>query len=163
MIYNIYMDKQPKKQSATNIRDMPKGKGNYEKALQYYGLSGKSAAQVGKRFNFDPTYTIKRKNGLVEKKKVSVDNPNYKTRLEDYLIKKWKNDTQEYYGTYNMFFKRYDKKSKKMTDVAVKITARGTKDSVLLDALAQYNARVQQYQEDYPENDSYAFSDDQFH
>lgn len=152
------MNKQPKKQSLPIIIQMPKS--SYDKALQYYGLQGKNPVQVSKRFNFTPVVSIKRKNGLVEKRKVSVDNPNYTDRVRDYLIKKWKNDTQEYYGTYNMFYKRYDKKSKKMIDVVNKITAKGTKDSVLLDALAQFNRRVKQYQEDYPENESYALSED---
>jgi len=152
------MEKIQKKQSSPIIRQMPKS--SYDKALQYYGLQGKNAVQVSKRFNFNPVVSIKRKNGLVEKRKVSVDNPNYTDRVRDYLIKKWKNDTQEYYGTYNMFYKRYDKKSKKMIDVVNKITAKGTKDSVLLDALAQFNRRVKQYQEDYPENESYALSEE---
>ena len=159
MIYNIYnMKKTTELVSQPIIRSMPKS--NYQKALEYYGLAGKNSKQVASRFNFNPTYVIKRKNGTKDKKVVKPDNPNYDRRVEEYLIKKWKNDTQEYIGTYNMYFKKYDKTSKKMKDVAVKITARGTKDSILLDALAQYNTRKQRYEEDYPENDSYALDEE---
>jgi len=160
MIYSIYMDmiRNQKKQSMDNIRPMPKS--SYEKALQYYGLQGKTAVQVSSRFGYNPTYTIKRRNGLVEKKKVSVDNPNYNNKVKDYLIAKWKNDSQEYWGTYNMNYRRYDKKSKKMVDVVTKITAKGTKDSIFLEALTLFNKRVKQYQEDYPENESYSLNED---
>ena len=54
------MSKTQKKQSIDNI-SMPK-KSQYEKALQYYGLQGKSAVQVSRRFGYNPTYSIKRKN-----------------------------------------------------------------------------------------------------
>lgn len=161
MEYLIYeMGKSEKKQSQPTIREsMPKG--NYQKALEYYGLAGKSASQVSKRFNYIPiTKITNKKTGVSRVSKVKPDNPNYDNRIQEWLIKKWKNDSQEYYGTYNMFYKKYDTKSKKMKDVVVKITAKGTKDGVLLDALSQFNKRVQQYQEDYPENESYAFSDD---
>jgi hypothetical protein len=81
-------------------------------------------------------------------------------RVREYLIKKWKNDTQEYYGTYNMDYKRYDTKTKKMIDVITKITVKGTKDSILLEAMAEFNKKVRQYQEEYPDNDSYTLNDD---
>ena len=158
-IYNIYMEKNQKKQSTDIIRKMPRS--NYEKALEYYGLAGKSASQVSKRFKYNPvTKIVDKKEGTSKIKQISRDSPNFNRRVEEYLIKKWKTDTQEYYGTYNMFYKKYDKKSKKMIDVVTKITAKGTKDSVLLDALAQYNKKVKQYKEDYPENESYAFADE---
>ena len=153
------MDKPTKKQSTDNIRPMTKS--NYQKALDFYGLSGKNAKQIASRINFTPTIKIKVK-GKAEKIQKLTDpkQQKYQDKVRDELIRRWKNDTQEYYGTYNMFYKKYDSKSKKMKDVLVKITARGTKDSVLLDALSQFNARVQQYQEDYPENESYALAED---
>jgi hypothetical protein len=156
------MEQTQKNKSLVNVSTMPKskGKGNYEKALEYYNLQGKSAVQVAKRFNYNPIYSIKRKNGLVEKKKVKVDGSNYPDRVREYLVKKWKNDTQEYYGTYNMDYKRYDTKTKKMIDVVTKITVKGTKDSILLEAMAEFNKKVRQYQEEYPDNDSYTLNDD---
>ena len=65
------MEQTQKNKSLVNVSPMPKskGKGNYEKALEYYNLQGKSAVQGTKRINYNPIYSIKRKNGLVEKKK----------------------------------------------------------------------------------------------
>ena len=153
------MSKNLKKQSIDSISRMPK-KSQYEKALDYYGLQGKSAVQVSNRFGYNPTYNIKRKNGVVEKKKVLATNPNYQDRVETYILKKWKDETQEYYGTYNMSYKRFDGKKNKMIDIVNKITARGTKDTVFLDAINQYERLKKQYEEDYPENDSYGFNED---
>ena len=153
------MSKNLKKQSIDSISRMPK-KSQYEKALDYYGLQGKSAVQVSNRFGYNPTYNIKRKNGVVEKKKVLATNPNYQDRVETYILKRWKDETQEYYGTYNMSYKRFDGKKNKMIDIVNKITARGTKDTVFLDAINQYERLKKQYEEDYPENDSYGFNED---
>jgi len=165
-IYSIYMEKIQKKQSSSIIIGMgkKKGKTDLEKALAYYKVSDKTLVnqatsigiQVGNR-------EIKRQDGSVETKKVKPTNDAnsyYANKVREQIVKKWKNATQEYYGTYNMFYKLYDKKTKKMVDVVNKITARGTKDTLLIDALAKYNERVAQYQEDYPENDSYVLSED---
>jgi hypothetical protein len=159
------MEKTPKKQSTTIIIGMgKKNKTDLEKALAYYKVSDKTlvnqATTIGIKVG---NMKIKLRDGSVETKKVKPTNePNsyYANKVMELIVKKWKNDTQQYYGTYNMFYKKYDRKSKKMKDIVVKITAKGTKDSVFLDALAQFNKRVQQYQEDYPENDSYAFAED---
>ena len=157
----IYMANNDKKQSLVNVSTMPKSKGksNYEKALEHYNLQGKSAVQVGKRFNYAPTYSIKRKNGLVEKKKVSIDNPNYLDRVREYLVKRWKNDTQEYSGVYNMTYKLYNSRTKKMESKMTKISVKGTKDYILLEALAEFNKRIKEYRDKYPENDSYTFDE----
>lgn len=160
------MEKIQKKQSSSIIIGMgkKKGKTDLEKALAYYKVGDKTlinqATSIGIQVG---NMKIKRRDGSVELKKVKPTNDAnsyYANRVREQIVKKWKNDTQEYYGTYNMFYKRYDKKSKKMIDVVNKITAKGTKDGVLIDALAQYNRKVQQYQEDYPENESYALSED---
>jgi len=166
-IYNIYnMDKQPKKQSSPIIIGMgkKKSKTDLDKALAYYKIKDKTLINQANSLGIQVgNMKVKRRDGSVEIKKIKPSNePNsyYANKVKEQIVKKWKDATQEYYGTYNMFYKIYDKKSKKMKDVVVKITAKGTKDSVLLDALAQYNARVQQYQEDYPENDSYALGEE---
>jgi len=106
---------------------------------------------------------LRRLDGTIETKKIKPSNePNsfYANKIREQIVKRWKSATQEYYGTYNMFFKIYDSKSKKLKDVVVKITSRGTKDSVLINALAEYDRRKKQYEEEYPENDSYDFAED---
>ena len=158
------MDKSKNKQSNINITMPKQKKTDLEKALSYYKVADKTlinqatllGIKVGKM-------KITRRDGSVSTKDIKPSNETnsyYATKVKEQIVKKWKNDTQEYYGTYNMFYKKYDGKSKKMKDVVVKITAKGTKDGVLLDALAIFNKRVKQYQEDYPENESYAFADD---
>jgi hypothetical protein len=160
------MDKNLKKQSPSIIIGMGKKKGKTDlaKALAYFKVTDRNlinqATTIGIKVG---NIKVKRRDGSVETKKVKPTNdPSsyYANKVKEQIVTKWKSATQEYYGTYNMFYKKYDSKSKKMKDIVVKITAKGTRDSVFLDALAQFNKRVQQYQEEYPENETYALADE---
>jgi hypothetical protein len=146
-----------KKQSVVNVR-MPKT--NYEKALNYFKLEGKTPAQVSKKLNYKPSYIIKRKSGKKEKKYISDTNPNYEDKVREELIKRWKNETQLYIATYQMTYQKYNPKTKKSHPVVVPITVQGNKDSVLLEAMANFKRKLRQYEEDYPENDTYELNED---
>jgi len=160
------MNKPTKKQSSSIIIEMAKRKGktDLDKALEYYKVSDKTLINQANTIGIKVgNMKVKRRDGSFEYKKIKPTNePNsyYANKVREEILKKWKNATQEYYGTYKMFYKRYDKKSKKMIDVVNKITARGTKDSVFLDAITKFNRKVEQYQEDYPENDTYELIED---
>jgi len=154
-----------KKNSQSILIGMGKKKtSDLDRATSYFKLKGKTITNQANQLNINvPNMKIKRKDGTIETKKVKPTNEvlsYYANKVKEQIVKKWKDATQEYYGTYNMFFKKYDSKSKKMKDVVVKITTRGTKDSVLINALAEYDRRRKRYQEDYPENDSYDFAED---
>jgi hypothetical protein len=160
------MDKNKKKQSPSIIIGMGKKKGKTDlaKALAYFKVTDKNlinqATTIGIKVG---NLKVKRRDGSVETKKVKPTNdPNsyYANKVKEQIVTKWKTATQEYYGTYNMFYKKYESRSKKMIDIVVKITAKGTRDSVFLDALAQFNKRVQQYQEEYPENETYTLAEE---
>ena len=135
------MSKTQKKQSNDNI-SMPK-KSQYQKALQYYGLQGKSAVQVSNRFGYNPTYSIKKKNGVVEKKKVLATNPNYQDRVEAYLLNKWKDDTVQLVANYNITFK------KKGREGVIKFTLQGTKNELSTASKSRFEARKKKLEEDY--------------
>lgn len=160
------MDNSAKKQSQENI-SMPKNKKpkktDLDKALEYYNVKGKNFTAIANAIKFkNPTTSIKRKDGTKDIKKVSPSNePNsyYANRVRDAVIKKWKSDTQEYYGTYNMFYKVLNTKTKKMVDVVTKLTVKGTKKNIDDNAFDEYENRKKRYMEDYPENDSYSFDE----
>ena len=160
------MDKNLKKQSPSIIIGMGKKKGKTDlaKALAYFKVTDRNlinqATTIGIKVG---NIKVKRRDGSVETKKVKPTNdPSsyYANKVKEQIVTKWKSATQEYYGTYNMFYKKYESRSKKMIDIVVKITAKGTRDSVFLDALAQFNKRVQQYQEEYPENETYTLAEE---
>jgi hypothetical protein len=159
------MEKSPKKKTAPIISTMPKKKtSDLDRAISYFKIKNTNIINQANQLGIKPpTMRLKKKDGTVEIKKVKPSNEPtsfYANKVREQIIKKWKTATQEYYGTYNMFFKVYDSKSKKLKDVVVKITSRGTKDSVLLNALAEYERRKKQYEDEYPENDSYEFAED---
>lgn len=144
-LYNIYnMNKQQKTSSTPIIRPMPKS--NYQKALDYFGLADKSARQVAARFNYIPTTKITNKQkGTSVVKKVSPENPNFSRRVEEYLINKWKKETTEYQGIYKYKFNIYDKNTKKTNTINKQISVKGTKDGILLNALAEFERLKNKY------------------
>jgi len=128
---------------------------DYQKAKQHYKLTGKSLEDAAKKMKWN-TYEKQGKKYV----KIPPTSKEFRDKFENFIIKKWKTDTQEYIGTYSMSYKVYDTKKRKQVDRITKITAIGTKKSVLANAVRTYEARVQRYMEDYPENDSYAFNPD---
>jgi hypothetical protein len=135
------MDKQTKKQSSPII-SMPKT--NYQKALDYYGLADKNSRQVAARFNYTPTYKIK-KSGITKTKQVGVDNPVFSKKVEEYILEKWKNDTKEYEGIYRYKFRIYNKTTKKTNTIDKQFSVIGTKDELLLNALNKYERLKDKY------------------
>lgn len=145
--------------SKHSIKGMGKKKTtDLDKALSYFNLKGKPASIQATRLGIRINVNFK---GKPTKLKPN-DNPNsaYANKVREQVIQKWREANQEYWGTYKMFFKRYSDRYKKMEDVVIKITTRGTKDTILLNANKEFNRRREQYQEDYPENNSYELAED---
>jgi len=126
-----------KKNSQSILIGMGKKKtSDLDRATSYFKLKGKTITNQANQLNINvPNMKIKRKDGTIETKKVKPTNEvlsYYANKVKEQIVKKWKDATQEYYGTYNMFFKKYDSKSKKMKDVVVKITTREQRTAFLL-------------------------------
>lgn len=166
-LYNN-MDKSKNKQSQENI-SMPKNKkskkSDLEKALEYYGVEGKSITAVATAIKFkNPTMAIKRKDGTIDRKKITPSNePNsyFANKVREEIVKKWKTSTQEYINNYKVFFKRYDKNSKKYRDVYRTISIQSTKGDMELTAQLRYEELQKEMNENYDDIDpeSFAISD----
>jgi thymidine kinase len=153
-----------KKQYTDIITGMGKKKTDLDKALAYYKINKATTIinQANQLGVGNIRIKINRRDGTTQTTKLKPSNEPqslYANKVREQIVKKWKNDTQEYYATYKMKFKTYNSRSKKMVNVVIPITIRGTKDALLINALAEYNIRVQQYQRQYPENDSYDFDE----
>jgi hypothetical protein len=158
------MNTLPKKQSTDIIIGMGKKKTDLDKALAYYKINKATTLinQANQLGIGNIRIKINRRDGTSNTTKLKPSNEPqslYANKVREQIVKKWKNDTQEYYATYRMFFKTYNSRSKKMEDVITKFTIGGTKDSLLINALAEYNRRVNQYEKDYPNNNSYALDE----
>jgi len=149
-ISNIYiMENAPNKTSTNNI-GMSNKKTSYEKALEHYGISGKTPNQVATWMQYTPTMKVTNKQtGVTRTVNVSRDNPNYSKRIEEQLIKKWKDDSQKrVFRTFTFYGKRINKKTGKLDKVPYKITAQGTKENIKFNALEQFRQRKLQFQAD---------------
>lgn len=163
-LYNN-MDKTKNKQSQ-DITSMPKNKKSkktdLEKALEYYGVEGKPYTAVATAIKFkNVTMAIKRKDGTVDRKKVTAtnnENSYYVNRVKDDVVKKWKTATQEYINSYKIFFKRYDKNSKKYRDVYRTFSIQATKGDAQLNAQLRYEELQKEMTENYDDIDPESFA-----
>ena len=163
-LYNN-MGKTENKQSQENI-SMPKNKkskkSDLDKALEYYGVEGKSIIAVATAIKFkNPTMSIKRRDGTIDKKKVTASNePNsyYANKVREDVVKKWKTATQEYINNYKVFFKRYDKNSKKYRDVYRTFSIQSTKGDAELNAQLRYEELQKEMTENYDDIDPESFA-----
>ena len=150
--------------SKTIIKGMGKKKPtDLDKAISYFNLRGKTVSKQATQLGISITVNFKGKDGIMKPTKLKPSNdPNsaYANKVREQIIKKWKEAKQEYLGTYNMFFKRYNDRSKKLDDVVVKINVRGTRDMIDTIARQEYEERTERYQQEYPDNDSYEFAED---
>lgn len=119
------MNKSTEKISNSNVS---MSKTNYDKALQHYNLSGKNLSQATKKLDFKPTTKIAIK-GLVKYKPMTVNNPAYENRFKDFLIRKWKDDTEEYVANYKMNWTKFNS-GKKNETIMTNISVRGTKNNI---------------------------------
>ena len=155
-LYNIYnMIKTKKNNSKPNV-GMPKS--NYDKALEYYNLQGKSARQVASRINYTPTIKVKVK-GKPEKQQTITDTKSerYINKVKDELIKRWKDATTQVIGIYSLRFKRYDKQKKRYYDAETKFNVTGNKANINELAELEFDKRVRIYQEQYDESRDFQY------
>lgn len=139
MLYNIYiMDKSQNNNSQPNIR---MSNTNYQKALDYYNLQGKSAKTIAARMK------IKIKMTKDKSKKL----PTLSEQVETELVKRWKDDSRDVGATFNLTFKRYNKETKKYSDGVIKFNVRGDKRDIPRLAKALFERRVENLQEEYDE------------
>jgi hypothetical protein len=127
-----------------------------DKALDYYKVKGKRYETIARALGIIPKKIVK---GKETKQLLKVGTQKYKEVIKERVVEKWKDDTREYGANYRMSFRRYDSNSKQMITMYINIGATGTKDTILADALREYELKVKRYQEQYPENDSYAFDE----
>jgi len=163
-LYNN-MDKSKNKQSQ-DIITMPKNKKSkktdLDKALEYFKAEDKTITAIASQIKFKtPTMSIKRKDGTIDKKKVTPSNePNsyYASRVREEVIKRWKTETQEYINNFKVFFKRYDKNSKKYRDVSRTISIQSTKGDMELAAQLRYQDIQTEMLENYDDIDPDSFA-----
>jgi hypothetical protein len=142
-----------------------KKKTDLEKALDYYRVGDKSITSVAQQLKLRVgDMKIKRKDGSTTTKKVTPSNePNsyYATKVKEQIVKRWKADTEEYIGNYKVFFKRYDKNSKKWRDVYTSYSIQTTKGNQKDLAYLRYQELIKQTLENYDdvEPDSFAMAD----
>ena len=127
-----------------------------DKALNYYGLDKKHYQTIATFINYTPKKIVK---GKEINKLLTVGGKKYKELVLQKLVEKYKDETQVYAGNYLMSFKKYDNKTKQLIDVFKSITSIGTKESILENAFEKYEAYVEEYSHDYPENGSYEFNE----
>lgn len=146
MIYNIYEMKNDKQTKTSSQPIITMTKTNYQKALDYFGLDGKDAKQIAKRFNFTPTIKIKVK-GKPERLQPIKDptRQNYQDKVREEVIRRWKVETKEYQGKFKYKFQVYDKRTKKVNTINREILVKGTKDTLLLNALAEFERLKNKY------------------
>lgn len=140
--------------SSNNITSMSKS--DLDKALHYYGLDKKHYETIANAISYTPKKIVK---GKETSQLLKVGGKKYKELVLQKLVEKYKDETQVYAGSYKMVYDVYDTKKKQMVPVVNVITAIGTKDFILENALHEYDRRVQDYREQYPENDSYYFDE----
>jgi len=156
----LIMSKQKDLVSQSNI-SMPK-KSNYDKALDYYGLAGKSARQVAANLNYQPKTTLKvKRTGVTRQVNMPVNSPNYSNRVEEYIVRKWKEDTQIYSATYKMFFRIREKGKTKLQERSQNLIVKGTKKDLASLAFLEMEYRREKFgRESDADVDSFALGEE---
>ncbi len=124
--------------SHSNISMPPKKKTDYQKALEFFKVAGKSAKEASRKLNY------------VAKKDENRDSPAFREKFENHIIKKWKNETQQYKATFNIKFSRLNKQGKWEKNV-LPIQVDGTKKQLKERAKIVYDNRRESLEQDYPE------------
>lgn len=122
-----------------HIIDMPKS--NYQKALEYYGLQGKSSRTIASRMKLRVKMTTDKNKKL----------PSFNEQVERELIKKWKDDSRDVVATFNLTFQKYNKETKKYNDGVIKFNVRGDKRDIPKLAKQKYEEKTKVLIEQYDE------------
>lgn len=143
------MENNQKKTSTNNI-GMSKKLSNYEKALQHYGISGKTPNQVATWLQYTPTMKVtNRQTGITKMVGISRESPKYSNKVEEELVKRWKNDSEiQVQQTFTFYGKRINRKTGKQEKVPFKLLAKGTRANVKFNALELFNQRKSNFQAD---------------
>ncbi len=149
-ISNIYTMENNQKKTSTNNIGMSKKLSNYEKALQHYGITGKTPNQVATWMRYTPTMkAVNRQTGITKSVNISRESSKYSIKVEEELIKRWKNDSQiQVQQPFTFYGKRLNKKTGKLQKVPFKILAEGTRANVKFNALELFRQRRLQIQAD---------------
>ena len=139
-----------------------KKKTDLEKALDYYKVGDKSITSVASQLKLRVgDIKIKRRDGSVNIKKVTPSNePNsyFANRVKEQIVKRWKADTEEFTGNYKVFFKRYDKDSKKWRDVYKGFSITTTKGNQKDYSYLKYQEVIKETLENYDDADPDSFA-----
>jgi hypothetical protein len=117
-------------------------KSNYQKALEYYNLEGKSSGVVASRMKIKTKYDKNKNKTLKEQ---------VNKQIETELVKRWKDDSKDVGATFNLTFQRYNKETKKYSDGVIKFNVRGDKRDIPRLAKKMFDKRVNDLLEDYDE------------
>jgi len=150
-ISNIYiMENNQKKTSTNNIGMSNKKLSNYEKALQHYGITGKTPNQVATWMRYTPTMkAVNRQTGITKSVNISRESSKYSIKVEEELIKRWKNDSQiQVQQSFTFYGKKVNNKTGKLQKIPFKILAEGTRANVKFNALELFRQRRLQIQAD---------------
>jgi len=83
---------------------MPPKKTDYQKALEHFKVEGKSAKEASNKLKYNALEKVGNKYVRIDK-----DSSAFREKFEKYIIRKWKNDTQQYKATFNIKFNRLSK------------------------------------------------------
>ena len=142
-ISNIYIMENNQKKTSTNNIGMSKKLSNYEKALKHYGITGKTPNQVATWMRYTPTMkAVNRQTGITKSVNISRESSKYSIKVEEELIKRWKNDSQiQVQQSFTFYGKKVNNKTGKLQKIPFKILAEGTRANVKFNALELFRQR----------------------
>ncbi len=126
---------QSKKQSSDSIEMSKRVKSDYQKAKEYFKISGLTAKEASNRkgetrfvaYGYDK------------------DSPEFKEKFKNHIVKKWKRETQEYFTTYRMYFNVIEKGISKPSQHQQYISVKGTRKELLNKAREELEYRRDLY------------------
>ena len=130
--------------SSTNISMT---KTEYQKALDHFKLDGKSVREASSKMKF------------VKKRGENKDSQAFRERFENYIVRKWKNETFKYTATYNIRFSRLNKKGN-WEKSAIQFQVQGLKKELKDKAEKVYENRRESLESDYPEWKDFQLDED---
>ncbi len=126
---------QSKKQSSDSIEMSKRVKSDYQKAKEYFKISGLTAKEASNK---------KGETRFVAYK-VDKDSPEFKEKFKNHIVKKWKRETQEYFTTYRMTFNVIEKGISKPSQHQHYISVKGTRKELLNKAKEELEYRRDLY------------------
>lgn len=131
------------KKEYTPILEMTTKKTKYEKALEYYGLQGKSPTQVASNLKVRVRFS---------------KGQNIKSIIENEVINRWKEDSKKVMGIYTLTFKKYNSKEKRYEEGAITFNAKGDKRDIQINAQLAFQGKIDYLMKEYPEWKDFDYS-----